>query len=89
MTRYADPAREPGGAGDAHLAVHEDTRDPVQLDLADVVFRDGAPDDPRFGPPGRWAAEVLDRHPHCALAAYVTGALDLPRPDPRRINGSR
>ncbi|WP_308294964.1 hypothetical protein [Streptomyces sp. Tu10] len=73
LTRYADPAREPAGAGDAHLAVHEDTRDPGQLGLADIVFRCGAPDDPRFGPPGRWAAEVLDRHPHCALAAYVTG----------------
>ncbi|MFB8143012.1 hypothetical protein [Streptomyces parvus] len=74
MTRYADPAREPAeAAGDAHLAAHEDTRDPVQLDLADVVFRDGSPDDPRVGPPGRWTAEVLARHPHCALAAYVTG----------------
>ncbi|WP_406141573.1 hypothetical protein OH828_05680 [Streptomyces anulatus] len=73
VTRYTDPAREPAGAGDAHLAVHEDTRDPGQLGLAEVVFRCGVPDDPRFGPPGRWAAEVLDRHPHCALAAYVTG----------------
>nr|WP_203719750.1 hypothetical protein [Streptomyces anulatus] len=73
VTRYADPDREPAGAGDTHLAVHEDTRDPGQLGLADVVFRYGAPGDPRFGPPGRWAAEVLDRHPHCALAAYVTG----------------
>ncbi|MCX4501801.1 hypothetical protein [Streptomyces anulatus] len=73
VTRYADPAREPAGAGAAHLAVHEDTRDPGQLGLADVVFRNGAPDDPRFGPPGRWAAEVLDQHPHSALAAYVTG----------------
>ncbi|MER6701696.1 hypothetical protein ABT289_31535 [Streptomyces fimicarius] len=73
VARYADPAREPAGSGDDHLAVHEDTRDPGQLDLADVVFRDGSPDDQRFGPPGRWAAEVLDRHPHCALAAYVTG----------------
>ncbi|NEB42041.1 hypothetical protein G3I54_34940 [Streptomyces sp. SID14515] len=73
VTRYADPAREPAGEGDAHLAVHEDTRDPGQLALADVVFRDGSPDDQRFGPPGRWAAEVLTRHPHCALAAYVTG----------------
>ncbi|MEI5034517.1 hypothetical protein RB201_22785 [Streptomyces sp. S1A(2023)] len=73
VTRYADPAREPAGAGDAHLAVHEDTRDPGQLDLADVVFRDGASDDPRFGPPGRWTAEVLERHAHSALAAYVTG----------------
>ncbi|MFJ6440429.1 hypothetical protein [Streptomyces sp. NPDC091649] len=74
VTRFADPGREPAGAGDAHLSVHEDTRDPGQLGLADVVFRDGEPDDPRFGPPGRWAAEVLARHPHCALAAYVTGS---------------
>lgn len=73
VARYADPAREPAGAGEVHLAVHEDTRDPGQLGLADVVFRNGAPDDPRFGPPGRWAAEVLDQHPHSALAAYVTG----------------
>ncbi|MFD8052527.1 hypothetical protein ACFV6T_10350, partial [Streptomyces parvus] len=74
MTRYADPAREPAeAAGDVHLAAHEDTRDPVQLDLADVVFRDGSPEDPRLGPPGRWTAEVLARHPHCALAAYLTG----------------
>ncbi|MGW4836710.1 hypothetical protein [Streptomyces globisporus] len=73
VTRYADPVREPAGAGEAHLAAHEDTRDPGQLDVADVIFRDSAPDDPRLGPPGRWTAEVLARHPHCALAAYVTG----------------
>ncbi|MEW2212552.1 hypothetical protein ACIQIE_11190 [Streptomyces globisporus] len=73
VTRYTDTAREPDGAGEAHLAMHEDTRDPGQLDLADVIFRDSAPDDPRLGPPGRWTAEVLARHPHCALAAYVTG----------------
>ncbi|MFI1223388.1 MULTISPECIES: hypothetical protein [unclassified Streptomyces] len=73
VTRYADPVREPAGAGDGHLAVHEDTRDPGQLGLADVIFRAGSPDDPRLGPPGRWTAEVLARHPHCALAAYVTG----------------
>ncbi|MGW4627417.1 hypothetical protein, partial [Streptomyces rubiginosohelvolus] len=73
VTRYADPGLEPAGAGEAHLAVHEDTRDPGQLDLADVIFRDGSPDDARLGPPGRWTAEVLARHPHCALAAYVTG----------------
>ncbi|MGW4037896.1 hypothetical protein ACWEIM_16695 [Streptomyces sp. NPDC004778] len=73
MTRYADPGREPAGAGEAHLSVHEDTRDAGQLDLADVIFRDGSPDDPRLGPPGRWTAEVLARHPPCALAAYVTG----------------
>ncbi|MFB7297138.1 hypothetical protein [Streptomyces rubiginosohelvolus] len=73
VTRYADPGLEPAGAGEAHLAVHEDTRDPGQLDLADVIFRDGSPDDARLGLPGRWTAEVLARHPHCALAAYVTG----------------
>ncbi|MCZ7431738.1 hypothetical protein [Streptomyces sp. WMMC1477] len=59
--------------GEAHLAVHEDTRDPGELEVADVVLRDGAPDDPRLGGPGPWTAEVLGRHPHCALAAYVTG----------------
>jgi hypothetical protein len=72
VTRYADPARDVAGAGDAHLAVHEDTRNPGQLDLADVIFRHGSPRDPRFGPPDRWATEVLARHPRCALAAYVT-----------------
>ncbi|WP_151481185.1 UDP-N-acetyl glucosamine 2-epimerase [Streptomyces albicerus] len=73
VERYADPRSGPPGDGETHLAVHEDTRDPAQLALADVVFREGSAADPRFGPPARWTAEVLVRHPHCALAAYVTG----------------
>ncbi|MFJ6518426.1 hypothetical protein ACIQJ4_09275 [Streptomyces filamentosus] len=63
----------PGAAGDAHLAVHEETRRPGDLDVADVITRDGPADDPRLGGPGAWAGEVLDLHPHCATAAYVTG----------------
>ncbi|MGW2054355.1 hypothetical protein ACWCOZ_10610 [Streptomyces sp. NPDC001840] len=74
VSRYADPRAEPAGDGDAHAAVHEDTLDPGQLALADVIFRDGPVDDPRYGTPAQWTAEVLGRHPHCALAAYVTGA---------------
>ncbi|WP_372516143.1 hypothetical protein [Streptantibioticus silvisoli] len=73
VTRYADPRYEPGGAGEAHTAVHEDTLDPGRLALADVVVRYGEPDDPRLGPPQVWGAEVLALHPQCALAAYVTG----------------
>ncbi|WP_405680463.1 hypothetical protein [Streptomyces sp. NBC_01238] len=61
------------GYGEMHVAVHEDTRDVDQLDLADVIFRDGAPDDPRFGSPSIWTAEVLRRYQCCSLAAYVTG----------------
>jgi hypothetical protein len=59
--------------GDAHLAVHEDTRDPGDLARADVIVREGRPDDPRLGGAEGWTAEVLRRYPHCALAAYVTG----------------
>ncbi|WP_432253254.1 hypothetical protein [Streptomyces sp. HNM1019] len=59
--------------GETHLAVHEDTRDPGALALADVIFREGRPDDPRLGGPEEWAAEVLHRYPHCALAVYATG----------------
>jgi hypothetical protein len=67
------PAPAPGGPGSGHLAVHEDTLDQGMLDLADIIWRYGDADDPRLGPPGRWAAEVLDHHPGCSLAAYVTG----------------
>ncbi|SDN32752.1 hypothetical protein SAMN04487981_104451 [Streptomyces sp. cf386] len=73
VTRYAGPHPAPDDTGEAHTAVHEDTREVDQLALADVVFRYGSGDDPRFGSPAHWTAEVLDRHPHCALAAYVTG----------------
>ncbi|MEK8170901.1 hypothetical protein NKH77_19090 [Streptomyces sp. M19] len=59
--------------GDTHLAVHEDTRDPGSLELADVIVRDGPADDPRLGGPREWTAEVLGRHAHCAVAAYVSG----------------
>ncbi|WP_455361754.1 hypothetical protein [Streptomyces sp. SYSU K21746] len=60
-------------AGETHLAVHEDTRAPGSLESADVITREGQPDDPRLGGPEVWTAEVLRRHPHCAAAAYVTG----------------
>ncbi|MCX5202977.1 hypothetical protein OG897_16160 [Streptomyces sp. NBC_00237] len=73
VTRYADPRTVPDVRGDVHTAVHEDTRDPGRLTLADVIHREGSPDDPRFGGPARWTAGVLDRFPQCALAAYVTG----------------
>ncbi|MFI9168699.1 hypothetical protein [Streptomyces lincolnensis] len=74
VSRHAGPHQAPYEEdGEAHTAVHEDTREADQLALADVVFRYGTADDPRFGSPARWAAEILDRHPHCALAAYVTG----------------
>ncbi|MEV0171483.1 hypothetical protein AB0I00_10240 [Streptomyces sp. NPDC050803] len=73
VTRYAGPHPAPYDTGEAHTAVHEDTRETDQLALADVVFRTGHTDDPRFGSPARWTADILARHPHCALAAYVTG----------------
>ncbi|MFF4171092.1 hypothetical protein [Streptomyces sp. NPDC001744] len=63
----------PGAAGDAHLAVHEETRHPGDLDVADVITRDGPADDPRLGGPGAWADEVLRLYPHCSTAAYATG----------------
>ncbi|MFE4369559.1 hypothetical protein ACFRMN_15245 [Streptomyces sp. NPDC056835] len=73
VSRYADPRSEPTGDGDAHTAVHEDTLDPDRRALADVIFRYGTADDPRYGTPEEWTAEVLARHPYCALAALVTG----------------
>ncbi|MEV7346453.1 hypothetical protein [Streptomyces sp. NPDC093544] len=76
VVRHADPRGEPEGAGEAHTAVHEDTRDPGQLALADVVFRYGEAADPRFGSPAAWTREVLARLPECTLACYVTGPGD-------------
>ncbi|MEV6946531.1 hypothetical protein AB0N07_32040 [Streptomyces sp. NPDC051172] len=73
VTRYAGPHPPADGEGEAHTAVHEDTRETDQLALADVVFRYGNENDPRFVSPAHWTAEALTRHPHCALAAYVTG----------------
>jgi hypothetical protein len=73
VTRCAGPGTTPSAPGGVHLAVHQDTRDPGQLALADVIHREGAADDPRFGGPEVWTAEVLARFPQCALAVYVTG----------------
>ncbi|MEV7415757.1 hypothetical protein [Streptomyces sp. NPDC089919] len=74
VTRYCDPPYEPeeADADSAHTAVAEDTPDPARPALADVIVRTAAEDDPRLGPPRSWAAEVLARHPGCALAAYLT-----------------
>ncbi|MGW0311360.1 hypothetical protein [Streptomyces flavidovirens] len=72
VERYAGAAYEPAGDGEVHTAVHEDTRDVDALDLADVILRYGAPEDPRFGSPAQWTAEALELHPDCALAAYIT-----------------
>ncbi|MCX4754115.1 hypothetical protein [Kitasatospora purpeofusca] len=78
VRRFAEPRYEPddargeAGAG-GHLAVHEDTLDPGVLASADIILRYGEPDDPRFGSPGEWAAEVLDRYRSASLAAYITG----------------
>ncbi|ROQ59888.1 hypothetical protein EDD93_7294 [Streptomyces sp. 840.1] len=89
MTRWAGAPPSAGCAdGDVHIAVHEDTRDVDGLELADVVFRDGRPDDPRFGSPALWTAEVLDRHPGCALAAFVAGPSEcVVRPRGGRLLG--
>ncbi|MFJ2743415.1 hypothetical protein ACIO3O_27620 [Streptomyces sp. NPDC087440] len=73
VTRYADPRTAPAVRGEVHTAVHEDTRNPERLALADLVHRANAADDPRFGGPARWTADILDRFPQCALAVYVTG----------------
>ncbi|MFI0739939.1 hypothetical protein ACH4PU_17905 [Streptomyces sp. NPDC021100] len=75
VVRYADPAYEPEEpeAEAAHTVVHEETSDVSLLEAADVILRDGDPEDPRVGPPGAWAAEIAARYPHCGLAAYLTG----------------
>nr|WP_202122588.1 hypothetical protein [Streptomyces sp. BA2] len=81
LTRVSDTAVEierstthPYDAvGDVHIAVHEDTRDPGDLEVADVIWRDGSADDPRLGGAEVWTVEVLGRHAHCAAAAYVDG----------------
>ncbi|WP_217144317.1 hypothetical protein [Streptomyces sp. AC627_RSS907] len=62
-----------GAGGDTHVAVHEDTRDPGALEVADVIVRDGQPDDPRLGGWRGWTAEVLRRYPQCAMAVFVVG----------------
>ncbi|MGW1836727.1 hypothetical protein, partial [Streptomyces sp. NPDC002067] len=83
LRRYAEPSYEPEeaegdteGRGDvpvqAHTAAHEDTADRAAVAAADVIFRHGPDGDPRLGPPAAWCAEVLARHPHSALACYVS-----------------
>lgn len=72
LHRYADPRHEPQGPGEGQLAVPEDTLDPGVLALADLILRHGPAHDPRLGTPQAWAAEVLERHPSCTLAAYLT-----------------
>ncbi|MFI6892861.1 hypothetical protein ACIBM4_01930 [Streptomyces sp. NPDC050256] len=74
VTRWGgSPSAAGSGGGDVHIAVHEDTRDVDQLELADVILRDGLPDDPRFGSPSLWSDEVLQRYQGCSLAAFVIG----------------
>ncbi|MFF4530508.1 hypothetical protein ACFY1P_14655 [Streptomyces sp. NPDC001407] len=77
VTRHPEGTYEPEGdedfGWDAHTVVHEDTRDTSRLRLADIIVRYGSADDPRVGPPSAWTAEILSRHPGCALAVYVTG----------------
>jgi hypothetical protein len=75
VCRYSDSGPLPPGAeGAVHTAVSEDTLDPRRLELADLIHRAGAADDPRFGSPQRWAAEVLARYRQCGMAVYSTGA---------------
>ncbi|MFG2225269.1 hypothetical protein [Streptomyces sp. NPDC048644] len=59
-------------AEEAHTAVHEDATDREAVATADVIFRYGAADDPRLGPPEVWGTEVLAQWPNCALAAYIS-----------------
>ncbi|MDT0306402.1 hypothetical protein RM780_05425 [Streptomyces sp. DSM 44917] len=76
VKRFAGPPFEPEAAGfeEAHTAVHEDTRDLAALAVADLVLRGPGEDEAGpAGPPEAWTAEVLERHPGCALAAWITG----------------
>ncbi len=71
VTRYADPPYEPEGDGEALTVVHENTREQGALPLADLIFREGPPDDLRLGTPARWTAEALERRPYCAMTLHV------------------
>ncbi|SHM22220.1 hypothetical protein [Actinacidiphila paucisporea] len=73
VVRHVRPVTEAGTARSMHTAVHEDTLDPGDLDLAGIVWWHGDPADPRLGPPADCGAEVLDRHLGCSPAAYATG----------------
>ena len=72
VQRLANPTDEPPSPGELHFAAHEDTLDPHQRDRAQVIYRSGSPDDPRFGTPEQWTTETLIRHPRCELAAFIT-----------------
>ncbi|MEU9188011.1 hypothetical protein AB0D14_26420 [Streptomyces sp. NPDC048484] len=60
-------------ADTTHTVVDEETRETGRLQLADVVVRCAAADDPRVGPPAAWTSEALARYPYCGLVAYVDG----------------
>ncbi|MFJ9905833.1 hypothetical protein ACIRVK_23560 [Streptomyces sp. NPDC101152] len=69
-----DPSPDPAAQVDTvHSVVDEETRESGRLSVADIVVRHAATADPRLGPPAVWAAEALERHPYCGLAAYVDG----------------
>ncbi|MHA6762481.1 hypothetical protein [Streptacidiphilus sp. PAMC 29251] len=72
LHRYPDLAKPPAVEGAVHTAVNEDTLDPGRLELADLIYRVGEANDPRFGSPQLWAAETLSRFPHCAMAVFAT-----------------
>ena len=72
VQRLANPAGEPASPGEVHTAAHEDALHPRHHNRAEVIFRSGSPDDPRFGTPEQWTAEILARHPHCELASFTS-----------------
>ncbi|MET9057055.1 hypothetical protein ABZX99_04420 [Streptomyces antibioticus] len=67
------PETPAGQAEAAHTLVDEETRETGRLQLADIVVRCAAADDPRVGPPAAWTSEALTRYPYCGLVAYVDG----------------
>ncbi|MFE8013467.1 hypothetical protein ACFU3O_12095 [Streptomyces antibioticus] len=67
------PEAPAGQAEAAHTVVDEETRETGRLQLADIVVRCAAADDPRVGPPAAWTSEALTRYPYCGLVAYVDG----------------
>ncbi|WP_432012737.1 hypothetical protein [Streptomyces cucumeris] len=67
---YEDLAQE---MDSVHTVVDEETRESGRLQIADVVVRRAADDDPRLGPATAWTSEALAWYPHCGLAVYVDG----------------
>ncbi|MET9099623.1 hypothetical protein [Streptomyces antibioticus] len=67
------PETPAGQAEAAHTLVDEETRETGRLQLADIVVRCAAADDPRVGPPAAWTSEALTRYPYCGLVAYIDG----------------